>query len=69
METYRFKEGDYVIIHSLGPSHGNKEYRGIIRGLSIRDFPVWIIQQVDIVDTNYPFSAVTMPDACVRKAN
>jgi hypothetical protein len=65
----KYEEGEQVIIHSLGPSYPNKEYRAIIRGISV-DGParIYIVEMVDKIDIlNYIYSHCTMPEACIRK--
>lgn len=61
-------ENDQVMVHSLGPSHGEKQYRGIIKGLAI-DGPakIWIVEMVDRIESDsYRYSHCTMPGACLR---
>jgi len=66
--TNTYQEGTPVIIHSLGPSYGDKEFRGIIRGLAI-DGPakIYIVEMIDKLEPlNYVYSHCTIPEACLK---
>jgi hypothetical protein len=70
MNRVEYKEGDAVIVHSLGPSHGNKEYRAIVRGLAVDGIArIYILEAIDSLDSSYKFSHYTMPSACMRIAS
>jgi len=68
----KFDEGTEVTIHSLGPMHMGKTYRGIVWGISV-DFgmnpaTIYIVEMVDRLNNRpYPYSCVCMPAACLRK--
>ena len=66
-----YNEGDGVVIHSLGESHGGKEYRGIIRGISVdygvNPATIWIVELLDKLDPDYAYTHCSMPEACLRR--
>jgi hypothetical protein len=70
--SYTFNEGDSVVIHSLGNLHLDKEYRAIIRGISVdygvNPATIWIVELLDKPDPDYAFGHCTMPEACLRRS-
>ncbi len=65
----KYLEDDHVMIHSLGPSYKNKEFRGIVRGISV-DGParIYIVEMIDKLEPlNYIYSCCTMPAACLKR--
>lgn len=64
----RYAEGQQVTIHSLGPSYPDKEYRAVVRGLSVDGVAkIYILELVDKIDSkSYEYSHCTMPEACLR---
>lgn len=70
MKKHTFLEGDRVIIHSLGPSYGDDEYYGNIRGISVDygDNPATIyIVEMPSLDQDYKYSCCTIPQSCLRR--
>ena len=66
-ELYTFVEGEQVTIHSLGVNTPG-EFRGRIRGISIDwkgPASIYIVELIDKIDPEYPFSSCTMPAACL----
>lgn len=66
-----FKEDQEVVLHSLGPDHGNKEYGAIIRGIysKMGDSPghtFYIVELVDTIDPSYLYSCAVFSDACIK---
>ena len=70
--SHTYNEGDSVIIHSLGESHSDKEYRAIIRGISVdygvNPATIWICELLDNPDPDSPYTHCTMPEACLRRS-
>ena len=65
-----FQQGDKVMVHSLGPATGDKEFRAIIRGIAIKDVTsIYIIEIVDQISSKYPFTHCVMPEVCLRREN
>jgi hypothetical protein len=67
----RFAENDRVTLINLGSSHSDREYRAIIKGLSVEDTVpaarVWIVEMVDKLEPQtYGYSHCTMPESCIR---
>jgi hypothetical protein len=67
----RFAENDKVTLVNLGASYSDKEYRAIIKGLSVEEIlpaaRIWIVEMVDKLDpATYGYSHCTMPEACIR---
>jgi hypothetical protein len=71
MKNHFFAEGDNVIVHSLGNMHIGKEYQAVVRGVSvdygINPATIYILEVVDKIDPDYPYSHYTMPEACLRR--
>ncbi len=68
MKNHYFADGDNVIVHKIGDG---KEYRAIVRGVSIdygiNPATIYILETVDKIDSDYPYSHCTMPEACLRR--
>ena len=60
-----YQENDQVTIVNLGDG---KEYRAIVRGLSVEGFSsIYILEMVDKLDPKtYPYSHCTVPEAWLR---
>ncbi len=71
MKEHLFNEGDYVTVHSLGPSHGDQEYPGIIRGIAVdygnNPATIYIVAIKPSIDQDYKYSHCTIPQACLRR--
>jgi hypothetical protein len=72
MKQHRFLEGDRVIIHSLGPLHGDQEYEAVVHGVSVDygDNPatIYIVETNGSLDQDYKYSCCTFPQSCMRRA-
>ncbi len=68
MNSYpEYINGDRVIIHSLGPE--GQEFKGTIRGISIRNIPpatIWIVQLDHPFQLQCSYDCATIPGSCPR---
>ena len=65
-------EGTPVIIHSLGPTYGDKTFRGIIKGVAddLRKDIFYIVEMVDNIYSNpvdYPYSHIVLTAHCLQE--
>lgn len=69
MEYEKYKEGDCVTVHSLGSSVPDKEYRAMVRGISMEGIMTfYIVEMIDrFISSIYPYSCCTFPASCLRK--
>jgi hypothetical protein len=66
-----YKEEQEVVIHSLGPEHGDAEYAAVIRGIYAKmgdatGYTFYIVELVDTIDPNYAYSCAVFSDACIK---
>ena len=63
-----FKDGTYVIIHSLGNTAPG-EFKAIVRGITQQspDGCTYILELIDQFDPNNKYSCVTVVSSCVKE--